>query len=102
MDIVNRIPNPASEKPNHSFNYMGCLATDEIIPNQSTTNFSSKIVRLPEVKNLTGYSRSAIYLKISQGTFPAPMSLGARAIGWLESEIVQWINERSNYRPLQK
>ena len=53
-----------------------------------------KILRLPEVKNLTGYSRSAIYLKISQGIFPTPISLGQRAVGWLESEISEWIENR--------
>ena len=40
------------------------------------------ILRLPEVKKSTGLSRSTIYLRISQGTFPKPVCLGRRAVGW--------------------
>jgi prophage regulatory protein len=49
------------------------------------------ILRLPAVKQRTGLSRSTIYLKAAQGTFPAPVSLGARAIGWVESEVDDWL-----------
>lgn len=52
------------------------------------TNF---ILRLPAVKLRTGLSRSTIYLRIANGTFPAPVSLGARAVGWIEAEIDGWI-----------
>jgi prophage regulatory protein len=51
----------------------------------------TKILRLPEVKNRTGLSRSTIYLKISKGSFPPPISLGDRAVGWIESEISDWL-----------
>ena len=47
---------------------------------------------MPKVKERTGLSRSTIYAKIAEGTFPRPVSLGARAVGWLESEIDAWIN----------
>jgi prophage regulatory protein len=53
------------------------------------------ILRLPAVKARTGLSRSTIYLRIAQGTFPARYSLGARAVGWLESEISAWIAEKT-------
>ncbi len=49
------------------------------------------ILRLPAVKNKTGLSRSTIYLRISQGTFPKKISLGGRAIGWVENEIEAWL-----------
>lgn len=49
------------------------------------------ILRLPEVKARTGLSRSTLYLRISQSTFPAPISLGGRAVGWVESEVNDWI-----------
>lgn len=52
------------------------------------------IIRLPLVKARTGLSRSSIYLKIADGTFPAPIGLGARSVGWLESEVIAWINDR--------
>lgn len=53
-----------------------------------------KIIRLPEVKNLTGCSRSTIYLRASKGEFPQPISLGGRAVGWVESEVINWIEGR--------
>lgn len=52
---------------------------------------TERILRLPAVKTLTGRCRSAIYNDIKAGTFPPPIKLGARASGWLESEIAEWI-----------
>ena len=52
------------------------------------------ILRLPDVKRSTGLSRSTIYLRITQGTFPKPVSLGGRAVGWLEAEIQEWLQRR--------
>ena len=52
---------------------------------------SPTILRLTAVKNRTGLARSTIYFKVSQGTFPKPISLGARAVGWLDSEIDGWL-----------
>ena len=52
------------------------------------------ILRLPAVKARTGLARSTIYLRISEGSFPKPIRLGARAVGWLESEIEAWLSER--------
>lgn len=53
-----------------------------------------KILRLPEVKETTGLSRSSIYLRIANNEFPSPISLGGRAVGWLESDIQSWLTER--------
>jgi len=55
---------------------------------------SHKIVRLPRVKDKTGLSRSTIYLRISKNEFPAPISLGGRAVGWLEKDIDDWLAEK--------
>ena len=52
------------------------------------------ILRLPQVKARTGLSRSTIDLRISEGTFPKPVSLGARAVGWIDLEIQEWLNQR--------
>lgn len=52
------------------------------------------ILRLPAVRARTGLSRSTIYLRVAEGTFPKPVSLGARAVGWIESEIQQWLEQR--------
>ncbi|PJD90097.1 MAG: AlpA family transcriptional regulator [Legionella sp.] len=54
-----------------------------------------RILRLKQVENRTGLKRSTIYNRISLGTFPKQISLGGdRAIGWLESEINDWIQQR--------
>lgn len=53
-----------------------------------------KILRLPEVKEITGLSRSSIYLRIANSEFPKAISLGGRAVGWLESDIQDWLAER--------
>lgn len=45
------------------------------------------ILRLPTVKAKTGLSRSTIYLRIAQGVFTHPVSLGARAVGWPAHEV---------------
>ncbi len=52
------------------------------------------ILRLPAVKARTGLSRSTLYLRISNGTFPAPVSLGGRAVGWIEAEIQDWLEKQ--------
>ena len=52
------------------------------------------ILRLPAVKTRTGLSRSTIYLRVLQGTFPKPVSLGARAVGWVEAEIQEWLQQQ--------
>ena len=53
-----------------------------------------KILRLPEVIEKTGRSRSTLYSDIESGRFPKPIKLGARAIGFVSDEIDAWIAER--------
>ena len=55
---------------------------------------TTAILRLPAVKSRTGLSRSTIYLRIKEGTFPTPISLGARAVGWIDSEIEKWLEKQ--------
>lgn len=54
---------------------------------------SNKIIRLPAVKDQTGLSRSSIYLRMSKGEFPQSISLGDRAVGWLEEDVNQWLEQ---------
>ena len=49
-----------------------------------------KMYRLPEVMDMTGLSRSSIYLRISTNEFPKPVKIGRRAIGWPEDSIIAW------------
>ncbi|MBM3396551.1 MAG: AlpA family phage regulatory protein [Betaproteobacteria bacterium] len=61
------------------------------------------ILRLPQVKSRSGLSRSAIYAKLRPNrmrpgdydpTFPAPVAIGARAVGWIEAELEIWLRAR--------
>lgn len=58
------------------------------MPSQNQQNHV--FLRRPEVEARTGLSRSTIYQYIKEGTFPAPVPLGAKAVGWLESDIESW------------
>jgi prophage regulatory protein len=55
---------------------------------------TQKIIRLNQVKERTGLSRSTLYTLIKEGKFAPPISLGARAVGWLSSDIDAWIEAR--------
>ncbi len=55
---------------------------------------ATTFLRLPSVKARTGLARSTIYLRIAEGTFPKPIPLGGRAVGWIEAEVDAWLNER--------
>jgi prophage regulatory protein len=65
-----------------------------MVQKQQSPAFPLAILRLPVVKARTGLSRSTIYLRVSEGTFPRPVSLGGRAVGWVESEIQHWLEHR--------
>jgi prophage regulatory protein len=51
-------------------------------------------LRLPEVKAVTGLSKTSLYALVREKSFPAPVRLGPRAVGWLKSEVKQWAVER--------
>ena len=59
-----------------------------------------RIIRLKEVMDCTGLGRSTIYKYISEGSFPKSVSLGDRAVGWVESEVHDWILARIEERDL--
>jgi len=65
---------------------------------QEATKMYKKILKLPEVIEMTGKCRSGIYQDISNGIFPKQINLGPRSVGWLESEILQWIDARIQAR----
>ena len=54
-------------------------------------NSQHKLLRLPQVKSITGLSKSTIYARISDGTFPRQIPLGPRLVVWVESDIQNWI-----------
>jgi prophage regulatory protein len=53
-----------------------------------------QILRLPDVVKTTGLSRSSIYAAISQDIFPKQFHIGPRSVGWLKSEIDEWIEKQ--------
>ena len=53
-----------------------------------------RILRRPEVEHLTGLSRSTLYAMIVEGTFPKPVRLGKRAVGWPEAVVRDWLAQR--------
>jgi prophage regulatory protein len=53
-----------------------------------------RIQRLPEVMQTTGLGRTQLYNLINEGRFPRPVKLSARAVGWRESDIQAWIENR--------
>ena len=52
------------------------------------------ILRRRQVEARTGLSCSALYRRIAEGTFPRQVTLGSAAVGWIESEVDQWIADR--------
>ncbi|SNS99428.1 transcriptional regulator, AlpA family [Sphingomonas laterariae] len=59
-----------------------------------------RILRLPAVIARTGLSRSSIYRKIDEGTFPAQVKINHNCVGWHQSAIEDWIgNPRSYVQP---
>jgi prophage regulatory protein len=58
-----------------------------------------RIIRLKTVLARTGLSRSTIYRKIAEGTFPAQLKISSHGTGWHESEVSRWIEDPVGWRP---
>ncbi|ALY86943.1 AlpA family transcriptional regulator [Pseudomonas aeruginosa] len=61
-----------------------------------------KVIRLQQVMEMTGLGRSTVYKYVSENWFPKPISLGGRSVGWLESEVKEWILDRIEERDTQR
>lgn len=70
---------PSSQKPGVSDLDDALSEVDEVI-----------FLRLPDVKAVTGLSKTSLYTLIKEKSFPAPVHLGPRAVAWVKSEIRQW------------
>lgn len=53
-----------------------------------------RLIRLPEVKYLTGLGRSQLYALAARGEFPAPLKLSRRCSAWREAQVREWIAQR--------
>lgn len=52
------------------------------------------ILRRPQVEQLVGLSRSTLYAMMAENTFPQPVKLSKRAVGWRESDVREWLASR--------
>ena len=50
-----------------------------------------RVIRWEEVSRLTGLARATIYKKVADGSFPAPIRLGTRSVGWRLADVVAWL-----------
>ena len=57
---------------------------------------SPQLLKISVVQERTGLARSTIYAKVADGSFPKPISLGSRAVGWLADEVTDWITLQVN------
>jgi prophage regulatory protein len=55
---------------------------------------SQRILRLDQVQQVTGLGRSCIYQMQALNQFPQRIKIGVRAVGWIESEVQQWLARR--------
>ena len=60
-----------------------------------------RVIRLPETELRTGLKKSTIYERLANGDFPKPVNLGSRAVGWIESDVDDWIEARIAERNYQ-
>ena len=58
----------------------------------------ANIIKLQKVIDTTGLSRSSIYAMAAKGKFPQPIKLTDRAVGWLDSEVQEWIEVQAAKR----
>lgn len=60
--------------------------------------FTMTLIRLNQVKEYTGLGRSSIYKYMNDGLFPKPVSLGDRAVAWVDTEIEEWVQNKIDLR----
>ncbi|MBN9617676.1 MAG: AlpA family transcriptional regulator [Acidobacteriales bacterium] len=75
----------------------GAKSTQGSFRNESESSSILKDViflRLPEVKAVTGLSKTTLYTLIREKSFPAPVQVGPRAVAWVRSEVKQWAANR--------
>jgi prophage regulatory protein len=58
-------------------------------------NDALRALRRKQVEERTGSTRSTLYRWISNGSFPRPIRLGSRSVGWLEHEVSDWLAQRA-------
>ncbi|WP_336290242.1 AlpA family transcriptional regulator [Aeromonas dhakensis] len=57
-----------------------------------------KLIKLKEVTEMTTLSKATIYRLMSKGEFPSVVRLGPRAVAWMQSEVMKWIDSKASAR----
>lgn len=71
-----------------------CVQMDAGCPASLSSPDDISFLRLADVKLMSGLSKSSLYALIRAKSFPAPVQLGPRTVGWVRSEVQQWAAER--------
>lgn len=77
-------------------NHPNAGATAGATQNNDAASAPMRVIRMPEVKQRIGLSRSKIYTLIASNDFPRKIQLGLRAVGFLSNEIDMWIEKRAS------
>ena len=62
--------------------------------NNQEIYMSIKIIKLPKVMEMTSFSVASIYRLCAEGKFPKKIKIGSRSVGWRESDIIEYIEDR--------
>ncbi len=94
MSVSTSLPVPATLHSDYSRRAAEgrAAAVREIAPG------AARIIRLPHVESLVGLRKTKIYDLMKAGEFPRPVALSLRARGWLENEVLDWIEQRAASR----
>lgn len=57
-----------------------------------------RVIKLKDVIDTTGLSKSSIYAYMVRGEFPKPIQLGPRAVAWVEEEVQGWLTSKLEQR----
>ncbi len=100
QDVLDSLPKPKelSEAQKQLIKLLARIAVEEYIKEEKEKRevaTHDRILRLPEVIQACGLKRASIYRYIKLGEFPKPINLGSRSVGWKESQITEWLNDRS-------
>jgi prophage regulatory protein len=95
----NSQPNPATPLFAMQQQETACATNAADAPPASCEHHNPiRILRLPEVISRVGLRRASIYQRMMRSDFPKQITLGPRAVGWLESEIDAWLAARVSER----
>lgn len=62
-----------------------------------STHVPDRMLRLRTVLDRTGLSRSTLFRKVHEGSFPKQIPIAARCTGWRESAVNDWMKDPSSY-----